>query len=80
MPVNDRFLIYTNISYIDYGNIACVSTSQNKQKEIFIKQNMLFQLYFTKKKEAHARAFLEEIHALNFYQIKILQILTFEHF
>ena len=36
--------------------------------------------YISQKKEAHARAFLEEIHALNVYQIKILQILTFEHF
>ena len=80
MPINDRFLIYTNISYIDYGNIACVSTSQNKQKEIFIKQNMLFQLYFTKKRKLMQWAFLEEIHALNVYQIKILQILIFEHF
>ena len=38
---------------------------------------MLLELYFMKKKEAHARSLLKEIHSLKVYQINILQILTF---
>ena len=74
MPINDIFLIYT--SYINYGNIARASTSQAKLKKN-TKQQHVVRIIFDKEKEAHATPLLREIHALNVYQINILQILTF---
>ena len=45
-------------------------------KKYLLSKEMLFQLY-TMKKEAHLVPLLKEVHALNVYQINILQILTF---
>ena len=75
-----RLYRYKDVSYIGYGNIAWVSISQNKLKKIFTKQKNFVPIIFHEEKEAYARSFLKEIHALKIYQINILQILTFEHF
>ena len=46
-------------------------------KKILIKQKHDVRIIFHEEKEANARPLLNEIHALNVYQINILQILTF---
>ena len=42
--------IHKYVSYIGYGNTAWASTFQNKHKKI-LSENILFQLYFIKKKK-----------------------------
>ena len=49
-------------------------------KKILTKQKHVVPIIFHEEKEAYARLFLKEIHNLNICQIKILQLLTFEHF
>ena len=76
MSVHDIFFIYIHW-YINYGNIAWASTSQTKLKKILTKQKHAVRIIYHKEKKAHARPLLEEIYALNVYQINTLQIFTF---
>ena len=80
MPINDMSLIYT---YVNMYHILILHGSAHPRiniKKNLLSKNILFQLYFNKKKKLMQRSFLKEIHALNVYQINILQILTFKHF
>ena len=66
-----------NIRVLFKGLKVYTCTSQIKLKKILTKQKHAICIIFHEEKEAHARPLLKETHALNFYQINILQILTF---
>ena len=75
--INSKYLrsIYFSYihSYINYANIAWVSTNKAKLK----KQKQAARILFNQGRFTHARPILKTLNALNLYQINLLQVLLF---
>ena len=66
-------------SYINYANIAWVSTNKTNLKKLFGKQKQAARIIFNQNRFTHARPLLKALNALNIYQINLLQELLFMH-
>ena len=66
-------------SYLNYGNIAWASTNKSKLKTLLYKQKHGARIINFKDKLTHAEPLLQELGALNIYQLNIFQTLLFMH-
>ena len=66
-------------SYLNYGNIAWASTNKSKLKTLLYKQKHGARIINFKDKFTHAEPLLQELRALNIYQLNIIQTLLFMH-
>ena len=64
-------------SYISYANIAWGSTHKSKLIPIYRKQKHACRLIHFATKETHSRPLMQDLNALNIFQINILQSLLF---
>ena len=66
-------------SYLNYANIAWVSTYVTKLKKINLLQKRAVRFVFNEDRLSHSRPLLRKIDALNVYQINLYQHLNFMH-
>ena len=66
-------------SYLNYGNIVWASTNKSKLKTLLRRQKHAARIIHFKDKYTHARPLLQNIKALNVYQLNIQQTLLFMH-
>ena len=64
-------------SYISYANIAWGSSFKTGLKKIFLKQKQAARIIFHKDRLTHARPLMNQLKALNVYQINLYQIASF---
>ena len=75
---NLKQLYYTFIhSYINYANIAWGSTHKSKLELLCRRQNHAACLIYFKNRYAHAKPLLNDMKALNIYELNIFNILCF---
>ena len=66
-------------SYLNYGNIAWASTNKTKLKTLLRKQKHGVRIIYFEDKFTHAKPLLQDLGALNIYQLNIFQTLLFMH-
>ena len=66
-------------SYLNYGNIAWASTNITKLKPLLRRQKHGSRIINFQDKLTHAKPLLQELRALNIYQLNIFQTLLFMH-
>ena len=66
-------------SYFNYANIAWASTYATKLKRVYLKQKHAVRIVFNNDKLTYSKPLLENLNALNVYQINIYQHLNFMH-
>ena len=66
-------------SYLNYANIAWVSTYVTKLKKINLLQKRAVRFVFNENRLSHSRSLLQKINSLNVYQINLYQHLNFMH-
>ena len=66
-------------SYLNYANIAWVSTYATKLKRVYLKQKHAVRIVFNKDRLTHSKPLFKNLNALNVHQINIYQHLNFMH-
>ena len=64
-------------SYLSYANIAWGSSFKTGLNKIFLKQKQAARIIFHKDRLTHARPLMNQLKALNVYQINLYQIASF---
>ena len=64
-------------NYVNYCNIAWVSTSRTKYDKILKTQKHVVRIIYNKDKFTHSKLFMRDMNALNVSQINIFQVLKF---
>ena len=67
------------ICYLNYANIAWASTYVTKLKRFYFKQKHGVLVVFNKQKLTYSKPHIQNLNALNAYQINIYQYLNFMH-
>ena len=66
-------------SYLNYGNISWASTNKTKLKTLLRRQKHGARIINLQDRLTHAKPLLQELKALNIYQLNIFQTLLFMH-
>ena len=64
-------------NYVNYCNIAWVSTSRTKYDKILKTQKHVVRIIYNKDKFTHSKPLMRDMNPLNVYQINIFQVLKF---
>ena len=66
-------------SFINYGNIACGSTTRANLKKIYSQQKYAIRIVYSKDRLSHTKELFKECKVLNAYQVNIWKNLAFMH-
>ena len=73
------YFSFIHYSYLNYANIVWASTNKSKLKTLLRRQKHAARIIHFKNKYIHARPLLQNMEALNVYQLNIQQTLLFMH-